>query len=154
MIRRPPRSTLFPYTTLFRSLVEDGERDRLGLRRERLGLGQLDLEPRARAEEMRALAQCAIDPHVPRVDQPLRLRPRSHLGHGREEAIEPRARRAGRHDEIDAPGHARVQPEARRGARGGGAPALPGAAPPPPARPPPPPPPRRAAPPPPPAPPR
>src|SRR2546421_2751766 len=24
MIRRPPRSTLFPYTTLFRSLVEPG----------------------------------------------------------------------------------------------------------------------------------
>src|SRR3712207_2816762 len=24
MIRRPPRSTLFPYTTLFRSLDEDG----------------------------------------------------------------------------------------------------------------------------------
>src|SRR2546427_4997792 len=24
MIRRPPRSTLFPYTTLFRSLEEDG----------------------------------------------------------------------------------------------------------------------------------
>src|SRR5258706_5450562 len=24
MIRRPPRSTLFPYTTLFRSPVEDG----------------------------------------------------------------------------------------------------------------------------------
>src|SRR3712207_7030169 len=24
MIRRPPRSTLFPYTTLFRSTVEDG----------------------------------------------------------------------------------------------------------------------------------
>src|SRR5256885_7755946 len=24
MIRRPPRSTLFPYTTLFRSLVRDG----------------------------------------------------------------------------------------------------------------------------------
>src|SRR5256885_8434230 len=24
MIRRPPRSTLFPYTTLFRSLAEDG----------------------------------------------------------------------------------------------------------------------------------
>src|SRR3712207_8319894 len=31
MIRRPPRSTLFPYTTLFRSLVfgERGERVRL-----------------------------------------------------------------------------------------------------------------------------
>src|SRR3712207_8001311 len=25
MIRRPPRSTLFPYTTLFRSLVQHGE---------------------------------------------------------------------------------------------------------------------------------
>src|SRR5258708_11502041 len=25
MIRRPPRSTLFPYTTLFRSIFEDGE---------------------------------------------------------------------------------------------------------------------------------
>src|SRR2546426_7680526 len=24
MIRRPPRSTLFPYTTLFRSMTEDG----------------------------------------------------------------------------------------------------------------------------------
>src|SRR2546429_1265268 len=33
MIRRPPRSTLFPYTTLFRSLV--GARDRLGERRPR-----------------------------------------------------------------------------------------------------------------------
>src|SRR2546427_3753359 len=27
MIRRPPRSTLFPYTTLFRSPVRGGERD-------------------------------------------------------------------------------------------------------------------------------
>src|SRR2546422_4202486 len=26
MIRRPPRSTLFPYTTLFRSLLESGAR--------------------------------------------------------------------------------------------------------------------------------
>src|SRR5258708_16034991 len=31
MIRRPPRSTLFPYTTLFRSLVfEESERTRIG----------------------------------------------------------------------------------------------------------------------------
>src|SRR3989442_9974946 len=27
MIRRPPRSTLFPYTTLFRSLLEDDATD-------------------------------------------------------------------------------------------------------------------------------
>src|SRR2546422_11013994 len=26
MIRRPPRSTLFPYTTLFRSVIEDDRR--------------------------------------------------------------------------------------------------------------------------------
>src|SRR2546426_3864282 len=29
MIRRPPRSTLFPYTTLFRSLFEDGRLEQL-----------------------------------------------------------------------------------------------------------------------------
>src|SRR5256885_12942352 len=28
MIRRPPRSTLFPYTTLFRSVVNAGTRDK------------------------------------------------------------------------------------------------------------------------------
>src|SRR3712207_8236774 len=27
MIRRPPRSTLFPYTTLFRSINQDGSHD-------------------------------------------------------------------------------------------------------------------------------
>src|SRR5688572_32487075 len=30
MIRRPPRSTLFPYTTLFRSNCEEGFKYRLG----------------------------------------------------------------------------------------------------------------------------
>src|SRR2546430_8783276 len=38
MIRRPPRSTLFPYTTLFRSLAAQG---RLG----RGGIGMLLAEP-------------------------------------------------------------------------------------------------------------
>src|SRR2546430_15411915 len=31
MIRRPPRSTLFPYTTLFRSLLIEGPRQHLGV---------------------------------------------------------------------------------------------------------------------------
>src|SRR3712207_7602156 len=31
MIRRPPRSTLFPYTTLFRSDHESGDRTALGV---------------------------------------------------------------------------------------------------------------------------
>src|SRR2546426_2446711 len=38
MIRRPPRSTLFPYTTLFRSLVEQEERR---AREERVGEREL-----------------------------------------------------------------------------------------------------------------
>src|SRR2546422_4622418 len=43
MIRRPPRSTLFPYTTLFRSL---GERGRLGhQRRERAPVVGVALDP-------------------------------------------------------------------------------------------------------------
>src|SRR3712207_8673022 len=37
MIRRPPRSTLFPYTTLFRSAVEQVH----GRRREQIGGGQV-----------------------------------------------------------------------------------------------------------------
>src|SRR5690348_18201091 len=43
MIRRPPRSTLFPYTTLFRSAVRDDitgiEPDGLGTRADRAHLG-------------------------------------------------------------------------------------------------------------------
>src|SRR3712207_8394754 len=33
MIRRPPRSTLFPYTTLFRSSKQKGDLESWGLRR-------------------------------------------------------------------------------------------------------------------------
>src|SRR2546425_3929240 len=48
MIRRPPRSTLFPYTTLFRSLVVDeevGDGQRVGDELERLAeqlLGEVE----------------------------------------------------------------------------------------------------------------
>src|SRR5256885_6386258 len=42
MIRRPPRSTLFPYTTLFRSLVERLQRPRVDdLDRDAFALGLL-----------------------------------------------------------------------------------------------------------------
>src|SRR2546422_5243061 len=51
MIRRPPRSTLFPYTTLFRSLARDHERClvRLALRHHlRLAAGpSIEVEPDA-----------------------------------------------------------------------------------------------------------
>src|SRR5687767_15591943 len=37
MIRRPPRSTLFPYTTLFRSRARDMTRIRFAVRRDAAG---------------------------------------------------------------------------------------------------------------------
>src|SRR5256885_10973989 len=49
MIRRPPRSTLFPYTTLFRSRIVDPEMQ---------GLRQL---PRAQAQAQRRVPQRLID---------------------------------------------------------------------------------------------
>src|SRR3989449_11436868 len=68
MIRRPPRSTLFPYTTLFRSLGEEEERARVGredpvplLRRQleavlehtRGGVADEDVEPPGDALDLR-----------------------------------------------------------------------------------------------------
>src|SRR2546422_3371637 len=52
MIRRPPRSTLFPYTTLFRSQAGTGEIARaahgvLDARRARVAVGALERLPRA-----------------------------------------------------------------------------------------------------------
>src|SRR3712207_8601139 len=38
MIRRPPRSTLFPYTTLFRSDLRSDQRNRSGIRNEPLSV--------------------------------------------------------------------------------------------------------------------
>src|SRR3712207_7507583 len=42
MIRRPPRSTLFPYTTLFRSLIEVAD----GIDIQKDILDQMDFEPK------------------------------------------------------------------------------------------------------------
>src|SRR2546422_7590896 len=56
MIRRPPRSTLFPYTTLFRSL--DGARRRLAARRVAGRAGAAPAVPvpeKHRAERTRAV---------------------------------------------------------------------------------------------------
>src|SRR3712207_6980842 len=51
MIRRPPRSTLFPYTTLFRSVHEHEARRRRVMEDVR-GLRHLDHERRAAAGEI------------------------------------------------------------------------------------------------------
>src|SRR5258708_11496558 len=54
MIRRPPRSTLFPYTTLFRSLSAL-------LESEPLKINQSDCGPYPRATNVRAKLGCAYD---------------------------------------------------------------------------------------------
>src|SRR3989442_9600390 len=53
MIRRPPRSTLFPYTTLFRSRVPLGVdvRDLLELEGALEGQGEVETAPHIRSEE-------------------------------------------------------------------------------------------------------
>src|SRR3712207_7429368 len=56
MIRRPPRSTLFPYTTLFRSLALHGH-----LRRQDRGLPPLLPEPRR--EDRRRSARSRAQAH-------------------------------------------------------------------------------------------
>src|SRR3712207_7750767 len=68
MIRRPPRSTLFPYTTLFRSLVGvvvllDGLADRLAVGDLRLADVGLDLElaPHAVDEDLQVQLAHARD---------------------------------------------------------------------------------------------
>src|SRR5258708_23360152 len=56
MIRRPPRSTLFPYTTLFRSLFRGGARDVADLPRHFTHARQRPVDGRRRlAHELAAL---------------------------------------------------------------------------------------------------
>src|SRR5258708_3775975 len=55
MIRRPPRSTLFPYTTLFRSLSHGGRGCRVGpVRRRHSGFRQADVRAAAPDERRRS----------------------------------------------------------------------------------------------------
>src|SRR5260370_18516017 len=52
MIRRPPRSTLFPYTTLFRSLILCKEHNRLVVAEYAQGLAIMaPMKPAGRSEE-------------------------------------------------------------------------------------------------------
>src|SRR5256884_3493336 len=64
MIRRPPRSTLFPYTTLFRSLVREGfcDLDHLAARdREGAHLGlRVNVDAEALEQGARPAAQLAM----------------------------------------------------------------------------------------------
>src|SRR2546425_4652605 len=57
MIRRPPRSTLFPYTTLFRSHFLLGRGDRSDEERARALIGRLEDVPRLLDDARAALVQ-------------------------------------------------------------------------------------------------
>src|SRR3712207_8507251 len=77
MIRRPPRSTLFPYTTLFRSRAVRARRD---VRVERLRLFRIQTPvERARHHLFRATAAHDAPPCVPSVPSIQFLRELLHL---------------------------------------------------------------------------
>src|SRR2546429_8200098 len=61
MIRRPPRSTLFPYTTLFRSLVNTIVLAGTTLSVSRLGLGTASLHHLLWSSERMQLLKTALD---------------------------------------------------------------------------------------------
>src|SRR5258707_1837377 len=65
MIRRPPRSTLFPYTTLFRSLQSDWQ-------------AELDWLLAQWTPVFRAQRDSLVDQVIDRADSPVRLRSEEH----------------------------------------------------------------------------
>src|SRR3989449_4005297 len=78
MIRRPPRSTLFPYTTLFRShLLQNGAaRQRLLSDRRRLGPGAVENRahrPGGRVGETRANLPVRSEEHTSELQSRLHL---------------------------------------------------------------------------------
>src|SRR2546428_7546105 len=66
MIRRPPRSTLFPYTTLFRSLPRPPRdlHDRLALRARGSHVGTRPLDPRAERGSSGRVPTCRSEEHT------------------------------------------------------------------------------------------
>src|SRR5256885_9973147 len=83
MIRRPPRSTLFPYTTLFRSLrADEREHERAaGDRRQRDGGGFADpgRAPRERTETARHRRQAPLAAEIEIAHRPHRDRKSTRL---------------------------------------------------------------------------
>src|ERR1044071_4917517 len=71
MIRRPPRSTLFPYTTLFRSTLADGEPQAL-VHRDRLDQLDRHLDVVSRHHHLGPLGEVGDPGHVGRAEVELR----------------------------------------------------------------------------------
>src|SRR5256885_9691519 len=71
MIRRPPRSTLFPYTTLFRSARGGGQAAEGGLR---VGRGlPLRVLPSPMVSYSRRAAECRSEEHTSELQSPCNL---------------------------------------------------------------------------------
>src|SRR3989441_7980760 len=82
MIRRPPRSTLFPYTTLFRSGVPERHPGRIAVARLRLVEHCAEarrVDPRLHAGDIVGLEELGADAERP-LDGERRLELRSHRG--------------------------------------------------------------------------
>src|SRR5256885_11027734 len=75
MIRRPPRSTLFPYTTLFRSVTGiDLVREQLRIAAgEPLGYSQADVHLRGASIECRINAEDRSEEHTSELQSPCNL---------------------------------------------------------------------------------
>src|SRR5947199_6057287 len=74
MIRRPPRSTLFPYTTLFRS------RPRGGRERADRGVGDLQARSARRSTDAPAICSCRTATSIGARDRKSTRLNSSHLG--------------------------------------------------------------------------
>src|SRR5256885_15215737 len=83
MIRRPPRSTLFPYTTLFRSIAREVDEDGVGARDgvEQLGhvVMRLDLDRVGLEAQAQALGLGRLD-HLLAEGFPVELGPGRQMG--------------------------------------------------------------------------
>src|SRR3989475_9027512 len=108
MIRRPPRSTLFPYTTLFRSVLPEG---REGPDPDRGGAGGVARYPPGRRGGERAPEACAVREAAPA----LRWQARRHDDRRLGPFLQGRDRRCAREPGARARGGT-----ARRGGRGAG----------------------------------
>src|SRR2546426_7220340 len=73
MIRRPPRSTLFPYTTLFRSRCERGGLPRVGGERNDVQLGVRALQDLELLQRAVARAVVRSEEHTSELQSPCNL---------------------------------------------------------------------------------
>src|SRR5256885_7851392 len=72
MIRRPPRSTLFPYTTLFRSLAEPCDAPHKVLQG-RAAVGRLHIRRLRRRHHLRKLGLPRSEEHTSELQSPCNL---------------------------------------------------------------------------------